>query len=187
PIEDGARKKFVTTRSGETRKDEVLKQLLEKLPQERTTLLHLYTSSNKDSETRTSKDIHVFIDNSNIIIGFYRALRRICNLSETVPTVRPNFDFHTFSLIVERGRRAGTKVLVGSLPRTASIEEAERLGYTIDLLTRVEKDCRNVNVSSTNDDHRGDSTNCNRKSKNDCKNANIKGNRKSSHRSRSSS
>ncbi|RPA76087.1 hypothetical protein BJ508DRAFT_331481 [Ascobolus immersus RN42] len=122
PLEGGLRRKFVSTLLPTARHD-LVQQKLEA----------------KGLSTSRDKPIHVFIDNSNIIIGFYRALKRICSLSETAPAARPNFDFHLFSLILERGRKAKTKVLVGSLPKTPAVEQAEKQGYATDLLLRVEK------------------------------------------------
>src|SRR5690606_11341939 len=123
--------------SSQARKQLVLRSLLKNFPADESTLLSPHHPSRWSSTPEPG--IHIFIDNSNIIIGFYQALKRIFSLSENVPTHRPNFDFHAFSFILERGRRTSTKCLVGSLPSTAAIVEAEKLGYTTNLLTRVEK------------------------------------------------
>lgn len=53
---------------------------------------------------------------------------------------RPAFSFHGLSLILERGRGAAKKVLVGSSPITPVILEARELGYETSILERVEKD-----------------------------------------------
>ncbi|RPA75880.1 hypothetical protein BJ508DRAFT_214093 [Ascobolus immersus RN42] len=131
------KKKIVSLLPGQERKQIVLQSLLKKFPADESTLRSPYHPSRPFASSEPG--IHIFIDNSNIIIGFYQALKRVFSLSENTPTYRPNFDFHTFSFILERGRRTSTKCLVGSLPSTAAIVEAENLGYTTNLLTRVEK------------------------------------------------
>lgn len=52
----------------------------------------------------------------------------------------PSFSFHNLSLILERGRLTAKKVLVGSLPITPVVREAEALGYETSMLERVRKD-----------------------------------------------
>jgi hypothetical protein len=61
---------------------------------------------------------------------------------------RPAFSFHCLSLILERGRGAAKRVLVGSSPITPAILEARELGYETSILERVEKE-RNVSSASS--------------------------------------
>lgn len=81
-------------------------------------------------------DLHIFIDNSNILIGFYDAYKAKHNITD--PFFRhPKFDFHAFTLILERGRPVATKVLVGSNPLVQPVALAQHLGYQVSILERV--------------------------------------------------
>ena len=53
----------------------------------------------------------------------------------------PKLSFHNLSLILERGRPTGRKVLVGSHPRTPVMDEAELLHYENNILAKVDVEC----------------------------------------------
>lgn len=93
-------------------------------------------------------DIHVFIDNSNILISFYELIKQIRGQPKSARIRAPKFSFHNFSLILERGRPAVKRALVGSAPITPVIREAEALGYETSILERVVKE-RVVKYSSS--------------------------------------
>ncbi|KAI5806379.1 hypothetical protein EDC01DRAFT_626462 [Geopyxis carbonaria] len=84
-------------------------------------------------------DIHVFIDNSNILIGFYEHIKRLHGLSRNDNIRRPGLSFQGLTFILERGRTSAKKVLVGSSPVTPEVLEARELGYEVSILERVEK------------------------------------------------
>ena len=90
----------------------------------------------------TSYGIHVFVDCSNIIIGFYDEVKLWRRLSAQALAKKKPFSFHSLALVMERGRPVAKRVLVGSsdggrLPEY--IKEAERCGYEVSVLKRVEK------------------------------------------------
>ena len=87
--------------------------------------------------------IHVFVDSSNIAIGFYNALKLARGLPVRAYTKRAPLSFHSLALIMERGRDIAKRVLVGSSDRDGVLpgymREAARCGYEINSLDRVEK------------------------------------------------
>lgn len=90
------------------------------------------------SNTLDSRPIHVFVDMSNILVGFHDAVK----LARNIPTIsrirRLNISFINLSLIMQRGRATAKTVLVGS-DRLPCIDEAEKLGYEANILDRVHK------------------------------------------------
>jgi hypothetical protein len=87
--------------------------------------------------------IHVFVDSSNIAIGFYDALKLARGLPIRSYTKRAPLSFHSLALIMERGRGVAKRVLVGSSDRDGQLpdymREAARCGYEVNSLGRVEK------------------------------------------------
>ena len=82
--------------------------------------------------------IHVFIDISNIMIGFHDCLKMARDIPRETRTRRVPMQFHNLSLVLERGRPAAKRVLVGS-DRCAVIEQAKSIGYETNILERVHK------------------------------------------------
>jgi hypothetical protein len=91
----------------------------------------------------TDDGIHVFVDSSNIAIGFYGALKVARGLPIRAYTKRSPLSFHSLALIMERGRGVAKRVLVGSSGRDGQLpdymREAARCDYEINSLDRVEK------------------------------------------------
>lgn len=92
----------------------------------------------------TCEPIHVFVDLSNIIIGFYDCLKmkRGIDIRKRVKT--PAFSFEHFDTILRRGRDAAKRVVAGSLGSSSKrrpeyMVEAETLGYEMNILQRVPK------------------------------------------------
>lgn len=82
--------------------------------------------------------IHVFIDMSNISIGFHDCLKVARGIPISTRTRRIPMNFHNLSLVLERGRPAAKRILSGS-DRTSVIEQAEACGYETNILDRVHK------------------------------------------------
>ncbi|PYH87620.1 hypothetical protein BO71DRAFT_393126 [Aspergillus ellipticus CBS 707.79] len=82
--------------------------------------------------------IHVFVDMSNIMVGFHDTVKLSRNISVKTRIRRLPLSFQNFSLILERGRPIAKRVLVGS-DRFAAITEGEQLGYEANILDRVHK------------------------------------------------
>jgi hypothetical protein len=96
-------------------------------------LLPEFTTLNK-----SSIGVHVFIDMSNIAIGFHDCLKLARGMTRDTWVRRVPLDFHNLSLVLERGRPAAKRVLVGS-DRTIAVSFAESLGYETNILERVHK------------------------------------------------
>jgi hypothetical protein len=86
----------------------------------------------------SSIGIHVFIDMSNISIGFHDCLKLARGYDRELFVRRIPMDFHNLSLVLERGRPAAKRVLVGS-EHNAVVRQAESLGYDSNILERVYK------------------------------------------------
>jgi hypothetical protein len=87
---------------------------------------------------KKSPAVHVFVDASNISIGLHDSYKIQHGIPVTTHIKRLPLSFHNFSLILERGRSVAKKVLAGS-DRFAAINEAEKLGYEVNILSRVHK------------------------------------------------
>ncbi|KFY44422.1 hypothetical protein V495_03459 [Pseudogymnoascus sp. VKM F-4514 (FW-929)] len=86
--------------------------------------------------------IHVFVDSSNIAIGFSEALKRARGLDKNEFTKLPPLAYHSLALIMERGRFVAKRVLVGSSRDNVRLDymyEAAKCGYEVSALERVEK------------------------------------------------
>ncbi|KAL6239128.1 hypothetical protein BDW75DRAFT_227476 [Aspergillus navahoensis] len=86
----------------------------------------------------SARPIHVFVDMSNIMVGFHDTMKISRNIPVQTRIRRLPLSFQNFSLILERGRSAAKRVLVGS-DRIAAINESEQLGYEANILNRVQK------------------------------------------------
>lgn len=85
--------------------------------------------------------IHVFVDLSNIVIGFYNCLKKKRGLSLNERIQAPPFFYEAFAIILERYRPCAKRIVVGSKrPRSAYEDymlEAEQCGYEMNILQRV--------------------------------------------------
>lgn len=85
--------------------------------------------------------IHVFVDLSNIVIGFYNCLKKKRGVSPTERVQAPPFFYEAFATILERSRPCAKRIVVGSKrPRSAYEDymlEAEQCGYEMNILQRV--------------------------------------------------
>lgn len=75
---------------------------------------------------------------SQIMIGFHDALKLSRGQPLHFRMRRQPLSFHNLSLILERGRPAAKRILVGS-DNFAAIEEAKQIGYETNILDRVHK------------------------------------------------
>ncbi|KAJ5125379.1 hypothetical protein N7448_004701 [Penicillium atrosanguineum] len=95
-------------------------------------------SSPSSKKNREQRPVHVFVDMSNIMVGFHDSVKVSRNIPIATRIRRLHMAFANFSLIMERDRPAAKRVLVGS-DRLPSIGEAEKLGYEVNILDRVHK------------------------------------------------
>ncbi|THV45564.1 hypothetical protein BGAL_0474g00050 [Botrytis galanthina] len=99
-----------------------------------------------DEAARSSnkKDIHVFVDFSNIIIGFQNTLKSVRRFLESERVAEsPPFSYCSLASILERNRPVAKRILVGSRSNNRDSEphfdEAETCGYETNVLNRVYK------------------------------------------------
>jgi len=89
--------------------------------------------------------VHVFVDLSNITIGFYDCLKASHNIPITRRMKAPKFSFDHLALILERGRNVEKRVVAGSLDSTYArkwptfMQEAKELDYEMCIMQRVAK------------------------------------------------
>ncbi|KJF60116.1 uncharacterized protein CIMG_10809 [Coccidioides immitis RS] len=90
------------------------------------------------SSNISSNGIHIFVDISNVMVGFHDCIKIARDIPTTVRVPRLPLSFHNLSLVLTRGRPVSKRVIVGS-DRFPAIDEAEKLGYETNILVRVQK------------------------------------------------
>ncbi|KAA8649796.1 hypothetical protein EYZ11_005378 [Aspergillus tanneri] len=138
PICGPARIQPLAYKSASDRRVGLLTKLLKSFPEYAETVAQFGRPANHNQATQASRPIHVFVDMSNIMVGFHDAVKVSRNIPATTRTRRVPLSFQNFSLILERGRPTAKRVLVGS-DRFAAINEGEKLGYETNILDRVQK------------------------------------------------
>ncbi|KAH7382912.1 hypothetical protein BKA64DRAFT_172585 [Cadophora sp. MPI-SDFR-AT-0126] len=98
--------------------------------------------------TTDPNGIHVFVDLSNIIIGFFNRLKFDRRIPSAARIKQPPFAFHSLAIILERGRSVARRVVVGStisslynqqFKKPIHIDDAEKCNYEMNILERVSK------------------------------------------------
>lgn len=140
--------------SASERRRSLFQKLLAKYPGEVDRILFAQSGSQSSSPYLSSLatlqplDLHIFIDNSNILIGFYDAYKSK-HKKRNLLFRPPKFDFHAFTTIVERGRHSFRRILVGSNPLTQPVPLAQQLGYEVSILERVvDATCNDVSTDT---------------------------------------
>jgi hypothetical protein len=72
------------------------------------------------------------------MIGFHDSLKKSRDVPPSARIRRVPMSFHNLSLVLERGRPAAKRVLVGS-DKFPTIQQAKRIGYETNILERVHK------------------------------------------------
>lgn len=102
----------------------------------------LIRSMNRLGGNERPDGIHVFVDSSNIAIGFAEALKKARGIDKNEFTKLPPLAYQSLALIMERGRGVAKRVLVGSSRDNVRLNymyEAAQCGYEVSALERVEK------------------------------------------------
>ncbi|KAE8356884.1 hypothetical protein BDV28DRAFT_126350 [Aspergillus coremiiformis] len=129
----------VTYKSAGERRVGLLTKLLAHFPDYAETITQVgRPGKSKARPLPTSRPIHVFVDMSNIMVGYHDSMKVSRNIPVKTRIRRLPLSFQNFSLILERGRPTAKRVLVGS-DRFAAIDEGEKLGYETNILDRVHK------------------------------------------------
>ncbi|KAL4811126.1 hypothetical protein BDV18DRAFT_128648 [Aspergillus unguis] len=116
----------------------LLTKLLKDFPDYAETLVQAGRSTKSKKLDTSTRPIHVFVDMSNISVGFHDTMKVSRNIPVETRIRRLPLSYQSFSLILERGRCTAKRVLVGS-DRVAAISESEELGYEANILNRVQK------------------------------------------------
>ncbi|GAW24783.1 hypothetical protein ANO14919_143770 [Xylariales sp. No.14919] len=109
--------------------------------------LKLAACSAQDGSTESAKPLHIFVDMSNIHIGFCNSWKISQNIPVDHRIRAPAFNFKVLASIMERSRACKKKVLASSvashvLSRTQWPQhfiDAEQQGYKTSILSRVQK------------------------------------------------
>jgi len=97
---------------------------------------------------------HVFIDHSNILIGFLNQVKRLRKNN----TGKPLLFFPSLQLILERGRPISRRVLAASRPLYQNMDIADELGYSVHVYVRV-PDFSGEAANATNNSNANANTN----------------------------
>ncbi|KAG8990149.1 hypothetical protein FRB93_003315 [Tulasnella sp. JGI-2019a] len=98
----------------------------------------------KASSSGSSKSqdalLYVFIDHSNILVGYLEWLKKqkVDSFPGGKRPARPKLSHTALVLLLARGRQCLRKVLVASSPLHQSLDEIASMGYQISVLQRVE-------------------------------------------------
>ena len=123
-------------RSGEDKHWALFLRLLNEHPKERPYLVSPMPMVNHSNDP---KGVHVFIDASNIFIGFNDQLKRERGIPTHWHTGNANISFDALALLMERRRPVAKRVFVGSLPEVPAFVTARNVGYQVSLLDKVYK------------------------------------------------
>ncbi|XDG04898.1 hypothetical protein ABKA04_004513 [Annulohypoxylon sp. FPYF3050] len=112
------------------------------------TKMMMHVDIDKLFDPNSTSKLHVFVDISNIFIGFCDAVKASRGLPQTHKIQAPAFSFETFSVLMERGRSVEKRILAGSIPGYSADNrrkfwppyflEAEELDYQMNIFCRVQ-------------------------------------------------
>ncbi|KFZ23668.1 hypothetical protein V502_01851 [Pseudogymnoascus sp. VKM F-4520 (FW-2644)] len=128
--------------SHDTKKLRIAEKLMKRFGTSSTIEDDLVRAINRVGGNERPDGIHVFVDSSNIAIGFAEALKKARGMDKNEFTKLPPLAYHSLALIMERGRGVAKRVLVGSSRDNVRLDymyEAAQCGYEVSALERVEK------------------------------------------------
>lgn len=142
PTDSSSKRAFIGPKDGLTpreRKQALISELMKRNQDEKKYLKNSGLLEPAFTPLNVSKiGVHVFVDISNITIGFHDCLKLARGMSRETRLKRVPFSFHNFSLVLERGRPAAKRVLGGS-DTSPTVTQAKALGYETNILMRVTK------------------------------------------------
>ncbi|KAK4033281.1 hypothetical protein C8A01DRAFT_40255 [Parachaetomium inaequale] len=101
--------------------------------------------SDRFSGSVARNPVHIFIDLSNIIIGFYDSMKESRGISVNKRVMAPAFSFKNFDTILTRDRNVAKRILAGSMANSYNkrwpgyMVQAKELKYEMNILERVPK------------------------------------------------
>ncbi|KAF2195436.1 hypothetical protein K469DRAFT_12210 [Zopfia rhizophila CBS 207.26] len=126
----------LTIRHGEDRHWHFLLKLIHDFGEDKKWLVSPMQLSNNNT---AREGIHVFVDASNIFIGFNDTLKRLQGIHPKARTQALDISFDSLVLLMERRRPVAKRVLVGSSPLLPAFETAKAVGYEVNILDKVFK------------------------------------------------
>merc|ERR1711939_446649 len=88
---------------------------------------YLISPMNLTTHNNDPNGLHVFVDASNIFIGFTDQLKRSRNIPPRVHVPQVHLSFDGLALLMERRRPVCKRVLVGSTPHLPAFDKAKEL------------------------------------------------------------
>lgn len=123
-------------RTGEDRHWALFLKLIDEFGEDRK---HLIAPMNLTTHNNDDKGIHVFVDASNIFIGFNDQLKRSRGISANARVPPVSLSFDGLALLMERRRPVAKRVLAGSMPHLPAFDKAKAVGYECNILEKVYK------------------------------------------------
>ncbi|EMC95600.1 hypothetical protein BAUCODRAFT_70827 [Baudoinia panamericana UAMH 10762] len=123
-------------RTGEDRNWALLMKLIGDFWEDRG---HLIAPMNLTTHNNDPNGIHVFVDASNIFIGFTDQLKRARGIPSYAQVPQVDLSFDALALLMERRRPVAKRVLAGSTPHLPAFDKAKAVGYECSILEKVYK------------------------------------------------
>ncbi|TKA69739.1 hypothetical protein B0A55_05271 [Friedmanniomyces simplex] len=123
-------------RSGEDRHWALLMKLIGDFYEDRG---HIISPMNLTTHNNDPKGIHVFVDASNIFIGFTDQLKHSRGIPQYAQVPQVDLSFDALALLMERRRPVAKRVLAGSTPHLPAFDKAKAVGYECSILEKVYK------------------------------------------------
>lgn len=130
------KKQPLIVRHGEERHLNLLLKLIQNFGED---LKWLVSPAQLSNHTNSPNGIHVFVDFSNIWLGFNDQVKYLKGINKKARVKPEDISFDSLMLLMERRRPIAKRVLVGSLPMLPAFETAKAVGYETNLLHRVYK------------------------------------------------
>ena len=135
PVNLGRR--MLNVRPGTERHELLFTKLLRDFPEDRS---WLFAPMQLSANQTISHGIHVFVDASNILIGFNETLKSLQGMHRKTRMPGLDISFDSLVLLMERRRPAAKRVLVGSNPLLPAFDTARAVGYEVNILEKVQKE-----------------------------------------------
>jgi len=123
-------------RSGADRHWALLMKIISNFYEDRENLV---SPMNMTTHNNDPKGLHIFVDASNIFIGFMDQLKRSRGIPQHTHVPEANLSFDALALLMERRRPVAKRVLVGSTPNIPAFDKAKAVGYECSILEKVYK------------------------------------------------
>lgn len=125
-------------RSGEDRNWALLLKIINTFGADRK---YLVSPANMTTHNNDPKGIHIFVDASNIFIGFMDMLKRTRGFPQHYHFDKVHYpSFDGLALLMERRRPVAKRWLVGSTPHVPAFDQADSVGYKCHILEKVLKE-----------------------------------------------